>query len=305
MPKRKKWNWYKTSLSSLLLITCAAVLLAAHIPCTYAAMSETELKERIIQYCMEQFGYTKDALEPYNFAHKDGGGWAFSLKIKDADPTTNGLVTGEMTEDGQLVSLEGPKSISISEQLREALLSSERSYEAMYWFKTEWGPRLAQLSDEDLADLNRDWFAKIWPFVSLLHHDIRLPAAQDISYEDAMETAREAILALAGWTREMLDCMAVRLAVYHVPAHGSDPVYQFVYSTASSVSQYDYHYGEQPISDTAYHKLIADEARMFGSTPPRFISVRINARTGALSGDIIIEAPPASEGAPYIYILWE
>lgn len=304
MQNLKNSNWYKICLLSFILITIVAVIFILSVTYTYAATND-DLKGLMYQYCEEQLGYTKDALELYNFVQKTEGGWAFSLKVKDADPTTNGLVIGEMAEDGQLVSLEGPTSISVFEQLREALLSSERSYEAMYQLKLEWEPKLDQLSDDDLAELNLEWLAKLWPFIPLLHHDIRLPADGDISYEEAQANAEKAILALPEWTQEMLDCMAIRLVVYHVPENSSTPVYQFVYGLASSVHVYDYHYGEPAISESTYDKLSENEDRVFGDVEPCFVSVRINAQTGEVAGDIIIETPPTTDGAPEIYILWE
>ena len=268
----------------------------------YAATSEAKAKELMYQYCEEQLGYSKEALEPYNFMRTEEGGWVFSLKVKDADPTTNGLVIGEIAEDGQLVALEGPKPIPIHEQLREALLRSERSYEAMYRLKLEWEPRLSQLSAEDLAEFDAN--SSNWPLIALINHDIRLPTDNDISYEEARKSAEEAILALPGWTQEMLDHIAVRFEVYHVPVNSSRPVYQFIYSLESFVGHLEEVHSGQ--SDTFnYDELRNEERRVFGKALPYVVNVRIDAQTGKAVGDIYIEVPPVSNGHAIKFVLCE
>lgn len=288
-----KQNANKIFLSRLALSICLAMFLALSMTPAYAAISQAEAKVLMYQHCEENLGYPKEALAPYNFIRKNEGGWAFSLTVKDADATTNGLVIGEMAEDGQLTALEGPQPISSYLQLYDGLMRSERSYEAMYRLKVEWEPRLNQLNAEELAELDRH--SSFFPFIALINHDIRLPADSDVSYEDARKSAEEAILASGGWTQEMMDLIRIKIEIYHVPVGSDRPVYQFIYSLASSVGQIEALYcGKSYNFD--YDKLAKKENRVFGKALPIVISVRIDAQTGKALDDVYIEVPPLSEG---------
>ena len=170
---------------------------------SYAAISEEKAKELIYQYCMNNLRLSKDDFEIYNFLKNSKGNWVFSLKLKDRDMSTNGLVIGEISPDGKLIKLDPPKPIPLFEQLREAIIVSQRSYSDVYTLSTQWQSILRHMSDEEQADFEHFPSRKI--MLDFINHDIRLPSSTDISYDVAKEKSREAILNLSGWTHEMLD----------------------------------------------------------------------------------------------------
>lgn len=283
------------------LMICIATILIISMSLSYAAIDENKAEDLIYQYCEEQLGYSKEELELYNFIPQKGSGWSFSLKVKEADATTKGVITGELTGNGQLVKLEHQGNISVFEQILEDLRRSERSYEAMYQFKQKWAYRLSQLSDIELTELDKN---KAFPFKAFVNHDIRLPSAQDISYEQAKMKAEKAILELPGWTQEMLDHIRVKLEVYHIPVQGDRPVYQFVYDEASEVGYIEAMFSGNNYSFN-YEKLSKAERKVFGDVRLNAVSVRIDAQTGELVGEIHVQLVPDFSGDPIVLILRE
>ncbi len=280
---------------------CIVIICALSMAPALAGITEARAKELMYHYCQEA-GYTKDMLEPYNFIHVTGGGWAFSLKLKNADPTTNGLVIGSMTEDGKLKEIKHPEHISTYQQLYEALLTNERNYEAMYHFVLEWRAKLPHISEEDRRELEMEHVRRTWPFLALLEHDIRLPEDGDISYVEAKKYAEAAILALPGWTQQKLDLMGIEFEVYHVPVGSDRAVYQFVYSLHSRVGHIAALYSGKAYSFN-YDKAAKQEDKAFGKALPYVVSVRIDAKTGELRGDIFVEVPPVESGHAMALVL--
>lgn len=257
-------------------------------PHVYAAVNEAEAKMAAYQYCEEQFGYPKNQQEIYDFTSRKGGGWAFGIKAKEIDGTTTAIIRGEMDKSGKLLNLQARENISLFEQLLEDLRRGERSYENMYEFKQKWELRFGQLSEEQLSEIDSH---RNFPFRAFVIHDIRLPSTTDIPYEQAKEKAKQAILALPGWTQEMVDLIRIKLEVYHVPIHSDRPVYQFIFDEASDVIRVEAFFTGDTYTYNG-EKLEKEERRVFGNVRLSSVSVRIDAQTGEHIGDIVVRLAP-------------
>lgn len=285
----------------LITVLCIISCLLLVMPCGYASLDESSAKDLMYQYCEDRLGYTRADLEPYSFIHVFDGGWAFSLKIKDADPTTNGLITGQMTENGDLLEIEGPEPISLYEQLYYAWRQYSRNYKEVYRLKQEWEPLLSQLSAEAQREFNIH--QDVFPMLAFVSHDIQLPSGTDIPYEEARAKAEEAILAMPGWTQEMLSLLMIDCEAYHVPMNSDRPVYQFVYNLGSDIGHRMELYGEA-LPGFNYDKQTREEKHVFGEARPSHISVSIDAQTGELFGEIYVEVLPDFSGDAMVFLLW-
>lgn len=298
----------KLTLTTVKVVAFAILLgivISFIVPISYshAAISEAEAKELMYQYCEEELGFSKSELEANNFVSKsEGGGWRFSLFVKEPDPATNGFIVGEIAENGNLRMLEPPEAIPLHQQLREAIERAEWDYEAMYFLKQEWLSRIANLSFAEQVILEGN--DRNFPAVALMNHSIGLPEDTDISYEQARKNAEDAILAIPGWTQEMLDVMAIWNELYHTPINSDFPVYQFIYGLGSSVGHMRAIQARTAYSFD-YDKASREEERVFGESQPYYLSIRINAQTGDVVGNIHIEIPPVSHEAPYSFIFCE
>ncbi len=271
---------------------CVMVAFSGGMARACAELSETKARELAIQYCKDELDYTRDSLclNQYD-SNKDG--WFFSFLVKDADPTTNGLIIVQMDGKGNLTDITGPQPISLYQQFQNAWRAAMQDYRAVYQFQQEWRPRMTSLSPEDKADFNR--MPDQFPYLAFMEHDVLLPTDQDISYEEALAKSKEAILASPGWTAEKMALMRVKAAIYHIPKNADRPVYQFVYRPARFV---------EPLDE--FDDWEKRENEVFGSGLfPINVNVRIDAQTGELVGEVYVETPGNPIGEPMVFFLWE
>lgn len=258
--------------------------------------------DQIYQYVEEQLGYTREELTLNQTAETEEGGLVFSLKLKEADPATNGLVIGELDAQGNLIRLEGPQEIDLLTQYVNDWQKNRFHYDTLYDLVQRWRPIVDALSPEELAEF--DYLKHIRTIEAFVHHDFRLPGAEHISYEDAVTYAQEALLQLPGWTQEKVDLMRISTEAFHVPLSMEQPVYQFVFKLASSVERL-----KAALSDGPYtfdrDAWVAKEDAVFGDNRPIRVSVRIDSQTGAVVGTILVEFAPTSTYDESCFFLWD
>jgi len=287
---------------ALVLLCSCSLAQERLIPCAYAELSKTKAQELALQYCEDELGYPKDTITIKQYAN-DNDGWAFSFMVVEPDPTTNGLIILHMDGKGNLTDITGPQPISLYQQFENAWMDAIFSYQAVYQTQQEWRPRLAHLSPEEQEDFDRN--SRTRPVLAFMEHDVSLPTEQDISYEEAVQKSREAILALPGWTEEMLELIRIKGEVYHIPPNHDRPVYQFVYGLQSSVGQSIY-VRSNHAKPFDYKYWAKREDAMFGEALPSNINVRIDAQTGALVGEVYVQTPFQDFITdPMICFLWE
>ena len=282
----------------LMILLMMTVLLVCG---SMAGFAETQL-DQIYQYVEEQLGYTREELTLNQTAETEEGGLVFSLKLKEADPATNGLVIGELDAQGNLIRMEGPQEIDLLTQYVNDWQKNRFHYDTLYDLVQRWRPIVDALSPEELAEF--DYLKHIRTIEAFVHHDFRLPGAEHISYEDAVTYAQEALLQLPGWTQEKVDLMRISTEAFHVPLGMEQPVYQFVFKLASSVERL-----KAALSDGPYtfdrDAWVAKEDAVFGDNRPIRVSVRIDSQTGAVVGTILVEFAPTSTYDESCFFLWD
>ena len=289
--KRPKQFHLITQMALVILTLSASITAYAEAP-----------MDQIYQYVEEQLGYTREELALNQTAETEEGGLVFSLKLKEADPATNGLVIGELDAQGNFIRLEGPQAIDLRTQYVNDWQKNRFHYDTLYDLVQRWRPIVDALSPEELAEFDsRKHIRTIETFV---HHDFRLPGSEHIAYEDAVAHAREALLQLPGWTQEKVGLMGISAEAFHVPLGMEQPVYQFIFERASSVEQ-----SKAALSDGPYtfdqDAWVAKEQAVFGDNHPWRISIRIDAQTGAVVGTILVEYPPVTTYDESCFFLWD
>ena len=282
----------------LMILLMMTVLLVCG---SMAGFAETQL-DQIYQYVEEQLGYTREELTLNQTAETEEGGLVFSLKLKEADPATNGLVIGELDAQGNFIRLEGPQAIDLLTQYVNDWQKNRFHYDTLYDLVQRWRPIVDALSPEELAEF--DYLKHIRTIEAFVHHDFRLPGAEHISYEDAVTYAQEALLQLPGWTQEKVGLMRISTVAFLGPLGMEQPAYQFVFNLASSVERL-----KAALSDGPYtfdrDAWVAKEDAVFGDNRPIRVSVRIDSQTGAVVGTILIEFAPTSTYDESCFFLWD
>ena len=262
--------------------------------------------EKFYPYCESELGYTRDDLTPNQYQQYDGGGWAFSFYVKDAEPMTNGLVIGELAADGKLIEITGPKPVSTAEWLNQQVRKCMFDYRELYLLKQQWEPKLDSIPEKDMAILNS--IKSFNPILDFLRLNIVLPDEKCISYEDAKQKSIEIIETMDGWTKEKTDHIGIVVEMIYIPSWMDHPVWQFIYTAASDV----FHekivlFGREYTDALAleFDRLFDEEDAVFGKDIPYKISIRIDAYTGEQVGETYIETPPVS-GIGYTgIVLWK
>ena len=288
---------YQKQFSWLMRITLTFMVLSVFV----FAYAEAPM-DQIYQYVEEQLGYTREELTLNQTAETEEGGLVFSLKLKEADPATNGLVIGELDAQGNFIRLEGPQTIDLRTQYVNDWQKNRFHYNTLYDLVQRWRPIVDALSPEELAEF--DYLKHIRTIEAFVHHDFRLPGPEHIAYEDAVTYAQEALLQLPGWTQEKVNLMRISTEAFHVPLGMEQPVYQFIFERASSVEQ-----SKAALSDGPYtfdqDAWVAKEQAVFGDNHPWRISIRIDAQTGAVVGTILVEYPPVTTYDESCFFLWD
>jgi len=273
----------------------------------FAGSNQNEIQEAFYGYCETELGYTRDEVMPYNIAQSDDGTWIISLLVKNPDPATNGLILGHLDKDGDIISIQGPTAASLKQQFGDAFAAASWHYQDMYRFKQEWESRLNSMTEEEIKEfVDMEYESYI---IDFLHHTVVLPDETCISYEEARQKSIEAIEAMDGWTKEMSDYIDITMEIVHIPVGRSQPVYQFIYTYISDVYYAKAIESGEPYTDKIsreYHRLSDEEDKVFGSNLPRMISVRIDAKTGELIGNVYVEVTASPTITPYMSaVLWE
>ena len=268
---------------------------------------ETVIWEMAYPYCESELGYARDNLIPNQYVHNEDGSWDFSFYVKDAEPMTNGLVIGSINADGGLIEIKGPVPVkSVAMWLNQEVRKCMFDYRELYLLKQQWEPKLDSIPEEDMETLNAA--QSFNPILDFLRLDIVLPDDKCIPYEEARRKTVEIIEAMDGWKPEMTEHIDVMAELIYIPDGMDHPVWQFIYSMASSVLHQKTTLLGRTYTDEVsnqYNRMSDEEDAIFGQNLPAIISIRIDAYTGEQVGETYIETPPVS-GIGYTgIVLWK
>ena len=266
-----------------------------------------DIREILYQYCESELGYTRDNLTPNQYVQNEDGSWDFSFYVKDAEPMTNGLVIGSLDSDGKLIEIQGPAPVkSVAMWLNQEVRKCMFDYRELYLLKQQWEPKLDSIPEKDMETLNAA--QSFNPILDFLRLDIVLPDDKCIPYEEARRKTVEIIEAMDGWKPEMTEHVDVMVELLYIPDGMDHPVWQFVYSMASSVFHQKTSLREKEYTDEVsdrYDRMADEEDAIFGQNLPCMISIRIDAYTGEQVGETYLETPPTSGVGFTGIVLWK
>ena len=266
-----------------------------------------DIREILYQYCESELGYTRDNLTPNQYVQNEDGSWDFSLYVKDADPETNGLVIGSLDSDGKLIEIQGPAPVkSVAMWLNQEVRKCMFDYRELYLLKQQWEPKLDSIPEKDMETLNAA--QSFNPILDFLKLNIVLPDEKCIPYEKARQKTVEIIESMNGWKPEMTEHVDVMVELLYIPDGMDHPVWQFVYSMASSVFHQKTSLREKEYTDEVaerYDRMADEEDAIFGQNLPCMISIRIDAYTGEQVGETYLETPPTSGVGFTGIVLWK
>lgn len=270
-----------------LALVCLMLLAQLLLPLQALALTEDELMEKMHEHIKDNFNIDEEAYTLVNFIAGNEQ-CAFSVKLNEPPPAEDGLIIGAMNHGGELMDLRGSSEMTLDKQIQLSLHSSLSSLESMYAFKCKWQAFEAALSDSEWTE------TYIWPrYREVINMDISLPSEDDIDQELAYQHAKESIAALPGWTQEKLDLYDLIIEVHYTPKSSAKPVYHFVFHRRSSLDeQYEGKAGEKAYE--AYEKVLYESFGGNNLTTPIYLSVMIDAQTGALTDEVTIEFPGQS-----------
>lgn len=242
-----------------------------------SSLSWDEIWEKMYAHVKEAFGYDQEELIPGTLDKYDGT-WAFSVKIKDHPVTNDGLITGTMDSAGALLSIKEPFELNLQMQVAISFDDHITSMEGMYAFRQEWLPRRQTLLEADPKEQGAESGNGFLKMAAQLITEIGLPGEEDITGEEALEKARERTTALLGWPREKLDFFAVIGEAYLTPQDIGKPVYQFIFSGRKRTAEEM----DDGAAGRAFDEYLQEFHDAFGGAEnvPRFITIRIDAKTG-------------------------
>lgn len=226
-------------------------------------ITEEQAIEIAHEYFMKEFGLTDAylaSLRPAIYFQEvklDAGGTERRW-ILNFFPEGDGLpIWMDMTPQGRIITAEGPQERTLSDDLTLAMRSENFwTIEGMYAFEQEWKPRVKEAVSKGMPVSIRAQY--------ILEKSFGLPAAEDISLEDARKIAHKTILAMPGWTEEKLAPFIAQECFR--TDDPKQPLYWFIY-------MYD--------TDSIEKIYAFEEKYRMGEIPKRVI-VKIDTKTGAV-----------------------
>lgn len=276
-----------------LMITFIVIVTAMTL-CSHAQ----DIHQTIIQKVAEEKGYSENSLKIYNKIKNNSGNITFSIFAFEEPDTTNRLLVGEITPQGELLCLEGPRPQELRETLRQEIYPSQKDLYCLYEYQQKWKARVADANEQERKEFAA--VAKFYPFEAFFTHPLMLPDEQTIPLETARQVALSTIQATKNWTAEHINYLLIDLEALHMLQNHPTPVYQFVYRRKSTTIDWDSVCANEPfvqhkellyLSKENADTVRNQEDKIFPGKAPKIVSVRIDAITGAPVGDVYIAYP--------------
>lgn len=157
--------------------------------------------------------------------------------------------------------------------------------ESLIQLKNDWAERFVELKKHTTR-----WVGFTRAIRNIAEQDIRMPEEGSIPLSEAWTRAENAVLALPGWTREKLSWLARFAEVYYDSNELGKPVYHLFFSHKSGFWP---EFRDRPFEE--YEKNYADPCQAaFGNDfhqTPRYVAVRLDARTGELTEPPLVVLP--------------
>ena len=275
------------------LILIAAALLCLLPVFTGLALSEQEARAVALQAIVSQYGMAeKDLVYEQTGRYEDSPDVLVVLYHRGHDPHNDGSYQVRLGPDGSVKEIIPPREMHSGEQLRQDFKTPPYFTGRMMELQAKWQELLPRFLSGELGgdapespvDLRAAALARA------LSQEIRLPGAEALTEEAARTLAEQAILKSPPWTPAQLAEYPLYLSVHYRSAELGQPVWQFIFSRKSPASP---EFTQKP--ESWYEKNYLEPlVKSFGGNPntPLFVSVRLDATTGALVEEIHTHYPP-------------
>lgn len=260
---------------------------------TGLALSEQEARELALQAIVSQYGMAeKDLVYEQTGRYEDSPDVLAVVYHRGHDPHNDGTYQVRLGLDGSVIDITPPREYHPGERLREDLKTPPYDTGRMMALQAKWQELLPRFLSGELGgdapespvDLRAAALARA------LSQEISLPGAEALTEDAARVLAEQAILNSPPWTPAQLAAYPLYLSVHYRSSELGQPVWQFIFSRKSPTSP---EFARQP--EGWYEKnYLAPLVKSFGGSPntPLFVSVRLDATTGALVEEVHTHYPP-------------
>ncbi|MEG2273162.1 MAG: hypothetical protein RSC05_12910 [Acinetobacter sp.] len=264
-------------LATLLLIISLLLLL------NVVHAENKALRDLALDYLESETQYLRSQVESLDCYDADDGVYAFTFSIIQHPSNSDGLIICIVNSNGELISIEGPTEISLSEELgidlKKCWLSEEKPcYQMLYETVGVWKSKVSMLDAASPAQ-TYDKYVQ----VTQLH--FVMPEENWLVQEEAWAKALT-YLNNAGISKEMAEQYEHIINACYIPVDIGKAVWYFYFTYPSFIGgEYD-RMSENEI-DTLVEKTAQNMTHLWGSSSyPRQFSILVDAVTGDL-----IEAP--------------
>lgn len=246
-------------------------------------ISEEEAWEKAFALVEEQTGYSRDQMKKNQILDGDGI-WYITIVLRNPPEDKDGLYYVEMDNAGKLISLTGPSMMSLESQLErdvQGCFNCDDCYLLLADTTAKWTKKLAELGDPEISDT---W---TWArYCKVINLGIVAPPNNVLSYSEARQTALKRLAEVEGWTDDMPKLFNIWISAYYVM--DDTPVWFFGLRTHSYTEK---EYESDDVMNL-YRKELDDAFCKVGQTAPQEIGILINAVTGELIENPMLDYVP-------------
>lgn len=261
-------------MKKILVLLLVSILLITSLPALAEDAAQSQAWDEIFALLEKETGYAQNQMTKGQLVYERGV-WGFSVIITDHPADEDGLLVGQMDNQGQLTILQESEKISLDAQLQadlKACFNREDCYLLLAAVHDKWLPILQSLSEDQLSKI----FQR---YVAIIRLNISTPSDGTITYGDAYNAALQHLAQQPGWSEEQAHMFRLSISAYYTPEDIARPVYFF------NFEQHSY-FEEAYESDADMNRYKAALKKAFGGEAPRHFSIMVDAMDGSL-----VEAP--------------
>ncbi len=196
-----------------------------------------------------------------------------------------------------------PQLLSDEELIRKVFRQADLplTSECLMALQVKLGPKLEGIISRNINKENAPGQNVVLACARALQLDIHPPASGALSLEEAEAKARAAIEVTAPWSKEKLAMYPPFLAAHYVSAELGRPVWHFVFEQEDISNSARFVDKDWDYYDSVYLKPLG---KLFGKNAdtPLYVSLRLDATSGQVLGEVATFYPALSSAPPYYLI---
>lgn len=280
---------------------CLALLLCCLLPFSALAVSEQQALEAAWQTLADR-GLPRDSLDLIQISRTHEGLWLASFQQKPGQRVGEGYASVFLKQDGSVVRIQDPRDEDLTRRFwAEVNQVKPVRPERLQQVVQAWQPHQAdfqRILAQHQAEGQQGGMVSV---LTALSQELLLPASGMLSPDQALEKAQAVLLARTGWTREQAEALPLSFQALYQSRELQKPCYFISYNRTMIFEQYK----DEKTGD-AYDAALAAQDALFGGDwrkTPSFVSMRLDAVTGALEGELLIRLTVDSGDAHYLDVM--